>query len=247
MSTLVEISDLRIGYKQEVELAHLKNYTLEAGKLVVLTGANGTGKTTLFKTILSEISPLSGQILIQGKNIDTISSVERALLVSVVLTRQPVYPELTVSELLRMGRLPYLGWSGKLSHTDKEKIEEIIHLLKLDALLERKLYQISDGQLQKVFLGRALIQDTPLILMDEPTSFLDWVNKHHMMDILSTVVEKTKKTILFSSHDLPVFADNVHEILAISNREILVFSPEKFNKSEILNTVFNTSFFSNEK
>ncbi|MFN3916834.1 MAG: ABC transporter ATP-binding protein [Flavobacteriales bacterium] len=243
MSELLNISNLCVGYVAYSPLATWEKYTLNSGQLVALTGLNGSGKTTLFKTILGDVSPLGGEILIAGKNAGKINLKEKSKLISVVLTRQPIYAELTVEEFIWLGRHPYLNWMGQAGNLDKKTVFDTLSLLKLENLKTARLHEISDGQLQKVQLARALAQDTPLILMDEPTSFLDWVNKNELMLLLRDIVNETKKSILFSSHDIPLLTKMAHQILAIEDNTIKPYSPENFEQASVLNNVFKTSFF----
>src|SRR5690606_31369503 len=192
---------------------------LEQGKLIGLVGANGIGKSTLLRTITGIQKPLSGTVLLNEKPIELFEPLALAQQISIVLTEKLPPSNLTVYELIALGRQPYTNWLGKLANEDKIQIEKAIELTEINHLIHQKHYEISDGQLQKVLIARALAQDTPLIVLDEPTTHLDLLHKVSLFKLLKKLTSETQKCILFSTHDID---------LAIQlSDEMIVMTPEK--------------------
>jgi iron complex transport system ATP-binding protein len=196
---------LSVGYthgntKSEVQ----KNLKLKmfTGELVCLLGPNGAGKSTLLRT-LSGIQPsIKGDIKVAGKNLDEYTIQELAKVVSTVLTDQVSVDHMRVYDLIAMGRYPYTGYFGRLSVLDHEIIDEAIALAGIEPLKERFLDQLSDGERQKVMIARALAQETPFIILDEPMAFLDFPSKLELMQILRNLASEHNKAILMTTHDL---------------------------------------------
>jgi cobalamin transport system ATP-binding protein len=184
-----------------------------------IIGINGIGKSTLLRTI-GKIQPkLSGSILLNNRELKSYNALDLASLVSIVLTEPLVSKNLTVLELIALGRQPYTNWIGKLSNKDKAKIQEAIAMVDLSDLQHKKCYELSDGQLQRVMIARALAQDTAIILLDEPTSHLDLHHKVQILKLLKSIAHKTNKTILFTSHEIEMAIQLCDKIL-IMNKEV---------------------------
>lgn len=201
----IEIKELSIGYlskKNRKTVAENINSTIFSGELTCLLGANGIGKSTLMRTITAFQPKLSGNIYIQGKEIEDYTEKELATLVSVVLTEKFDIKNMTARELIGLGRSPYTGFWGKLSDDDHKIVDKAISLVKIDNLASRMIHTLSDGERQKVMIAKALAQETPIILLDEPTAFLDFPSKVEMMQLLHQLSRKTNKTIFLSTHDL---------------------------------------------
>ena len=167
---------MAIGYtsgKKQTDVADHISFGLTKGELGAIVGINGIGKSTLLRT-LGRVQPkLSGSVMINNKPIESLRSDELATLVSVVLTEPIASKNLTVSQLISLGRHPYTNWIGTLTADDQSKILNAIEILELQSLKNSKCFELSDGQLQKVMIARALAQDTEIILLDEPTTHLD--------------------------------------------------------------------------
>jgi iron complex transport system ATP-binding protein len=201
----IGIYQLNIGYKQRgVVKTVAKNIEAEVlpGKLVALVGPNGAGKSTLLRTISGLQAPLSGQTDIHGKSVEKYTAKELAHEISIVLTEKPVTGNLTVEALVALGRFPYTGMLGNLSSEDKQKINWALEATGLLDFRNRNMMQLSDGERQKVMIARALAQDTPVIVLDEPTAFLDVINRVEVLRLLSDLAKSTGKSILLSTHDL---------------------------------------------
>lgn len=235
--SILKTSNLNIGYKTKkatVTIAENLNLNLISGKLISLIGANGIGKSTLLRTITGIQQPLSGNVFLNEKNINTYNSLELARNLSVVLTEKLPPSDLSVFELVALGRQPYTNWIGTLTPTDIEKVEKAIQLTQIEHLVTKKHYEISDGQLQKVLIARALAQDTPLIILDEPTTHLDLLHKVALFKLLKKLTHETQKCILFSTHDID---------LAIQlSDEMIIMTPETVVQDQPCNLISNGSF-----
>tara|TARA_R110002012_G_scaffold322099_1_gene555503 strand:+ start:38576 stop:39355 length:780 start_codon:yes stop_codon:yes gene_type:complete len=221
----LEIKNLNIGYKskkQETVVAHGISFDLIQGELTAIVGVNGIGKSTLLRTIGAVQPKLSGAIVIAGKELSTYSTLHLASKISLVLTEALATKNLSVIELIALGRQPYTNWLGTLSAQDKEKTKEAIQLVEIEALQHKRCYELSDGQLQRVLIARALAQDTPLMLLDEPTTHLDLYHKVQLLKLLKHIAHKTNKTILFTTHEIEV-AIQICDKMLIINKENSVF------------------------
>ena len=198
---MIELQHLTIGYGDKVVLSDI-NQTLPTGQLVCLLGANGVGKSTLLRTLAGFLPPLSGQVLLQGKDLFSFSLSERSRAVSVVLTERIEVPYMKVEDLVGMGRSPYTGFFGTLDKEDKTIIGESMEMVGITDLTGRTIDTLSDGERQKALLAKALAQQTPIILLDEPTAFLDFHAKANTLRLMSRLAHETNKTILLSTHDV---------------------------------------------
>jgi iron complex transport system ATP-binding protein len=198
--------DLTIGYRQKSGNKILQKnlaLTINSGEIVSLMGQNGVGKTTFIKTISGLLEPLSGDVFYNGTSLQKISNQDLSKKLSLVLTEKPFSFNMSVLELVALGRHPYSNWIGILSNEDKEVIEWAITETNTNYLADQKLYQLSDGQLQKVMIARALAQQTDLIFLDEPAAHLDLHNKIEVMMLLRKIA-KQGKSILISTHDMQI-------------------------------------------
>lgn len=218
---ILQTENISIGYSQKKvtkTVAENINLTLEKGKLISLIGANGIGKSTLLKTITGIQKPIAGKVILNNKNISHHTTLELAKELSLVLTESLPPSNLTVFELVALGRQPYTNWIGTLTDEDIFKINEAIELTQITHLSDKKHFEISDGQLQKVLIARALAQDTPLIILDEPTTHLDLLHKVSLFKLLKKLTHETQKCILFSTHDIDL-------VIQLSD-EMIVMTPE---------------------
>ena len=198
---MIELRHLTIGYGEKAVLSDICQ-TLEAGRLVCLLGSNGIGKSTLLRTLAGFLQPLSGEVLLGGQDISTLSLPERSRAVSVVLTERVEVPYMRVRDLVGMGRSPYTGFFGTLTKADKQIVGEAIEMVGIADLAERTIDTLSDGERQKAMLAKALAQQTPVILLDEPTAFLDFHAKISTLRLMLKLAHETNKTILMSTHDV---------------------------------------------
>ena len=201
----VELRNLSVGYKtRNSSKPVFENFcaTLHGGELTCLLGANGVGKSTLLRTLCGFLPKLAGEIEIFGKTIDAYSDKELARTVGVVLTERPNVGDLSVSELIGLGRSPYTGFWGRLNSVDDAVVKNVIARIKIEELADRQVLTLSDGEWQKVMIAKTLAQETPLICLDEPTAFLDFPSKVEIMRLLRDLTRKSGKTVFLSTHDL---------------------------------------------
>lgn len=201
MNISIQLSDVTTGYRGKPVTKNI-NAFLQAGELTCLLGPNGAGKSTLLKTLSAFIPPLSGEIAIDGVNIKRISASMLARNIAVVLTRRPSIMNMTVEELVAIGRSPYTSFFGGLRDGDREVVDKSIRLVGIDDLRSRNVNTLSDGERQKAFIAKALAQQTQIVFLDEPTAFLDYPSKVDIMKLLYTIAREENKTVFMSTHDL---------------------------------------------
>lgn len=236
--TVLSTSGLSIGYRQKVISKEI-NLEMNSSQMIGLIGQNGVGKSTLLRTLSGFQKPLSGSIEIFGESLDQLNSAERARKLAVVLTERPMAQNLTVLELISLGRHPYSGWLGQLRNEDQEAIEKSLEQCQIHYLLTKRLYELSDGQLQKVMIARALAQETNLILLDEPTSHLDLRNKVEVLDLLKAISE-SGKSILISTHEITLSGKVCDQFWGMDfNQPIVSGTPEELRASGMLEKILH--------
>ena len=225
------------------------NLSLQIGKLISIVGANGIGKSTLLRTLCGIQKPITGNVFLNEKDIENYHSIELAKNLSVVLTEKLPPSNLTVFELIALGRQPYTNWIGKLSDDDFNKINQAIKQVEIEHLVSKKHSEISDGQLQKVLIARALAQDTQLIILDEPTTHLDLLHKVSVFKLLKKLTKETNKCILFSTHDIDLAIQLSDQMIVMTQDEIIQDEPCKLISNGIFTTLFKNEniAFDNEK
>ena len=241
MTTILKTSNLSIGYTSKnatVVIAEQLNLNLVAGKLIALIGANGIGKSTLLRTITGIQHPLEGTVLLNDKNIATYKPLDLAQHLSLVLTEKLPPSNLSVFELVALGRQPYTNWIGTLTQTDIDKVQQALELTQIEHLAQKKHYEISDGQLQKVLIARALAQDTPLIILDEPTTHLDLLHKVSLFKLLKKLTQETNKCILFSTHDIDLAIQLSDEMIIMTPEMVVQDEPQHLISKGSFNTLF---------
>ncbi len=249
---ILSTSNLSIGYQTKhstVTIAENLNLNLLAGKLIALVGANGIGKSTLLRTIIGIQKPISGTVFLHGTNIHELDALTLAQNLSVVLTEKLPPSNLTVFELIALGRQPYTNWMGTLTPTDITKVNEAMELTQISHLAHKRHYEISDGQLQKVLVARALAQDTPLIILDEPTTHLDLLHKAALFKLLKKLTQDTQKCILFSTHDIDMAIQLSDEMIIMTPETVIQDQPCNLISKGSFNTLFKDEhiFFDAEK
>ena len=191
----------RMGKKEKIVHSDL-NFELKAGELTCLLGANGAGKSTLLRTLSASQPPWGGELLLMGKPLGKYSEKERSRTIGVVLTDRTFAGGLTVYELVGLGRQPHTGFFGRLTKDDKRIIEEAMENVGIAHKARNYTAELSDGERQKVMIAKALVQECPLIILDEPTAFLDVVSRIEIMHLLHRLAQEQNKAILLSTHDI---------------------------------------------
>lgn len=197
---------LSIGHGHTALLSGI-DMDLQQGQLVALIGLNGSGKSTLLRTLAGLQQPIAGSIRVGDRDLTAMTSMERARSISVVLTGRPQAGLLDVRTLVSLGRQPWTGHLGRLSAADHQAVDKAIAHTGIGEFVERGLHTLSDGEAQKVLIARALAQDTPLMLLDEPTAYLDLVNRVRILRLLREIAHGLAKTIILSTHDVQTAFD----------------------------------------
>lgn len=234
---MISFKDIQIGYKEV--LFSVTDLTLNTGQLVALIGPNGAGKTTFLHTILGLHKPISGELLFHGKEFSEMTKSEKTKLLSHVASKFEGVNYLSVADLIAMGRAPYTNMLNVLSTEDHKIVNRIISELDLSALASASTTNISDGERQIAMIGKALAQETEIIILDEPTAFLDFNNRRKILRILKTIAKEQGKLILLTSHDLNLSFEHADLILAIDERQkILKLYPAGFSGTSIISDIF---------
>ena len=227
--TAITTNRLTVGYRGHRVVEDI-SLSLPCGRLVCLLGPNGAGKSTLLRTLCGFQPPIAGTVTISGSDITTMSAAEVARLVSVVLTDRPLTPSLTAAEMVCMGRAPYTGFWGRLSDDDRRLVSEAMQTVGIAPLATRRMGRLSDGERQKVMIAKALAQHTPVIVLDEPTAFLDYPSKVAVMKTLARLAHDEGKTILMSTHDLELAAQLGDELMEIENKHIRKITADEVSR-----------------
>ncbi|WP_083932897.1 ABC transporter ATP-binding protein [Gillisia sp. CAL575] len=248
---MISANNLSIGYRNksgDTCIASAINLEIDEGELVGLIGVNGVGKSTLLRS-LSGVQPyLKGEVSILNKNLHKLSSEDLAKTISVVLTEQPISKNLSVSELIALGRQPYTNWIGSLSKEDRYKIQTAIELVNIEALKDKRCFELSDGQLQKVLIARALAQDTPFIILDEPTTHLDMYHQAYVLKLLKKLTTETNKSILFATHEINLALQLCDKIIIMENDKVIAGTPKELIEKNSFSNIFPSDliYFDNE-
>lgn len=239
----LQTKNLQIGYSNIKKQAVLSNLNLSAkkGEIIGLLGPNGSGKSTLLKTFIKLLTPLGGSVYINKKDVNYYLREEYAKTISFVSTEIIRVPNMTVFDLVSLGRFPYTNWAGKLSPVDKNIIEESIQLVNLEHLKNKNIIEISDGERQRAMIARTLAQDTNMIILDEPTAFLDLIHRYQLINLLKQLSHNQNKTIIFSTHDLNIAIREVDKIWLAGDHTIIEGAPEDLILNDSFKKVFNHS------
>ena len=215
---MIQLTKLIIGYKSE--LLRSENLQLTSGSIYALIGRNGIGKSTFIQTIAGVQKPMSGQITINDQALSKFNRKEIAETISLVDTRFEGVEYLKVKDYLALGRAPYTDAFGRLNSSDWQIVEHVATDLSIVHLLEKYTDQISDGERQLCSVARSFVQGTPVILLDEPTAFLDYINRKNLLELLVRLSIEKKKCIIMSTHDLDLCLDQSIPFLLAANGEI---------------------------
>ena len=241
---ILKLNDLSIGYKNNSNnkvIAKGINVNLEQGNLVCILGKNGIGKSTLLRTIANVQNKLDGEVLLENEPIEKYSSLEIAKRIALVLTEKVPTGNLTVYDLIALGRQPYTNWIGTLTFKDKEHIDFAIEQTKIGDLLDSRCDELSDGQLQRVMICRALAQNTPLIVLDEPTAHLDIQNKINTFKLLQKLSHDLNKTILLCTHEVQLAIQLADVLWLMSSKGLKCGDAETLIDNRAINDLFDSS------
>lgn len=233
----LRVADLVIGYNGG-SIAENINFTLSEGELTAIVGINGIGKSTLLRTLGNVQRRLAGSIQIGEKELENYPPLQLAAKISLVLAEPIASKNMSVLELIALGRQPYTNWIGTLSKQDKARTKEAITMLQLEHLQHRKCFELSDGQLQRVMIARALAQDTAIILLDEPTTHLDLYHKVSILKLLKSIAHQTKKTIVFTSHEIEMAIQLCDKMLLLNGAKNPFGQPCELIEQKSFETLF---------
>ena len=242
----LRLDDLAIGYRRrrrrhrtEKVVAHQLTGIAAPGSLTALVGPNGAGKSTLLRTICGLAPPLSGHMYLDSVDLTTIPATQLARTISVVLTDHADPGLLTVREIVAIGRTPHLGVSARMSQADHDAVNRALDLVSITDLASRLFTELSDGQRQRVLVARALAQEPTLMVLDEPTSFLDVPSRVELMDVLARLARDEGIAVLTSTHELELALRIADGIWLLSEGELRCGTPEELAQSGAIGTAFD--------
>jgi len=238
---ILKTTNLSIGYQQkkkQLVVVNDINLSIEKGTFVAVLGKNGIGKSTLLRTLSKVQNSLEGTVFLNDKNLSKYSSKELATSLSLVLTERLPESQLTVFELIALGRQPYTNWIDTLSEEDLKKIHWAIEQTEIEHLQNNRFYELSDGQLQRVLIARALAQDTAVIILDEPTAHLDMHHTFKIFSLLKKLVDTTKKTIIISTHQVNLAIDLADELITLSDKGLISGKVQELIDKNVLGDLF---------
>lgn len=237
---MISLENIAIGYQKDQALLGEINLSAGTGEMIALVGRNGSGKSTLLKSILGLIPFLDGSCLLSGFSLDQLDYKKRALTVSYVSSQLSGAPSMSVRELVSLGRIPHTTWMGKLAREDWDLVDHILEELGMLSYMDRSLDQLSDGERQRVMIARALVQDTPNIILDEPAAYLDIPNKYELIHLLSLFRDRGK-TIIYSTHDLETSLMYADKFWVIDGEKIHEGAPEDLGLAGLFDRLFDHS------
>src|SRR6056297_3048343 len=233
----VILDNITIGYKKDEPLIHHASATLNNGEIIALAGRNGAGKTSLLRCLNGLLNPLEGSILINKSPANKISNRSKAFTISYVSAGSNWTENLTVFELVSLGRYPYTNWWGRLREEDRAVVKESLHFVGMERFEEAGIQRLSDGERQRVMIARALAQDTPFLILDEPMAFLDIPNRYGIMQVL-TSMKSLGKSILFSTHDIETASRFADKFWVIHERGLIEGGTEDLGLKGVFNELF---------
>ncbi len=237
----INLNDLSIGYRRGKAQKVVKeslNLSAIPGELVALIGSNGIGKSTLLRSLCGFQEILNGRIWFNERSLHTYKTRELAQILSFVSTEIVRVQNLRVRDLLALARFPYTNFMGTLSSVDLSMVEKAVDLVGLRGYEDRMIDELSDGERQRAMIARSLVQDTPAIILDEPTAFLDIRNKYEIIHLLHNFARNENKTIIFSTHDLNIATSEADKIWLMLENEVLEGAPEDLILQGHYNKVF---------
>jgi len=237
LNEILNIVSLCVGYDKKPVISDF-NTRISSPSLVTLIGRNGEGKSTLLKTITGLLPSFSGNISFFNKEISSLSTKEKSTIFSIVLAQPPQIGNITVRDFVGFGRYPYTNWLAMNSKKDNTIIDESLALCGLTDFAQRNFANLSDGEKQKIAIARAIAQNTPVIILDEPTSHLDMVNQIEIFELLHRLVKEKQKTILISSHQLQLAMHYSDEIWLLNQGEIEINAPTFFMENKTIEQLF---------
>lgn len=221
--TILEVKDLTIGYTSKKSISKVQegiNLNIQQGKLVSILGKNGIGKSTLLRTLTKLQDRLEGEVILDSKELNQYDYKELSKKISMVLTERLPESQLTVFELVALGRQPHTNWIDKLQKEDLDIVMVALEQTDTKHLSEKRFFELSDGQLQRVLIARALAQNTEIIILDEPTAHLDIHHTIKIFQLLKNLVDETGKTIIISSHEVNLAIQFSNQLILLTDEKV---------------------------
>ena len=235
---MIQLQNIDIGFHEK--LFEIENLSLEKGSVYVLIGANGKGKTTLLKTLIGEVKPLKGDVIINKKRLKEMSRLDKSKYLSFVGSKQQDVDFLKVNEYVSLGRVPYTNLIGSKRLNDIEKVKVALETLEITHLQDKFTNALSDGEKQLAAIAKAIAQETDIIILDEPTAFLDYANRVLVLNLLKEIAVSLNKVVLFSSHDIDTVLEQEVKLLIIdkANKKLKSFIPNLLSKEDVIRMAF---------
>lgn len=234
---MIELSGITIGYGRRILLDNVSSKFCR-GRLTALIGRNGSGKSTLLRTIAGLNRDYLGKIIINGDP-DLVRSADRAKIIAFVNTSRQRIANLRCRDVVALGRAPYTNWYGRMQPQDEAAVSAALEKVGMSEYADRTLDHMSDGECQRVMIARALAQDTPVILLDEPTSFLDLPNRHELCSLLADLARNDGKCILFSTHELDIAMRLSDKISLIDTPNLITLPTKEMMSSGAIDRLFH--------
>lgn len=239
---MINIEKLTLGYGKRILLDKV-SVNIEGGQIVALLGRNGAGKSSLLRVISGMNMPISGKVILKGKAVSEMSNKRLSRTISFVTTERIRVPNLYCKDIVAFGRAPYTNWVGRMSNSDYEIVNRSLELVGMAGYAHKTMDCMSDGECQRIMIARALAQNTDIILLDEPTSFLDLPNRYELVNLLKDMAHKENKCILFSTHELDIALSLCDSILLIDNPNIYYDTSDRIRSSGVLGKSFQVKGF----
>ena len=238
----IKLNNVSVGYEQAsgspLEILTGVNYDAVPGEMVALIGSNGIGKSTLLRTMVGFQKYFAGEVKVNGSELNKMEVKELARIMSFVSTENIRVANMTVFDLVAYGRFPYTNWMGRLTETDRQKVNDAIKKVGMEGFENRQITRVSDGERQRAMIARAVAQDTPVIILDEPTAFLDVSNKYEIFHLLQVLAKERGKTIVLSTHDLNIALREVDKLWIVTDDGLFQGAPEDAVLTGWLNRIF---------
>lgn len=234
---MIELRDLSIGYGKRKLLADV-NATIDAGKLTALIGRNGSGKSTLLRAVAGLNPRYNGEILLGGHNIRNMRPQQLSKTIAFVNTERTRIANLRCEDVIAVGRAPYTNWIGRMQNLDREIVARSLTSVGMSDYARRTMDTMSDGECQRIMIARALAQDSPIILLDEPTSFLDMPNRYELCTLLFRLAHDEGKCILFSTHELDIALSLADAIALIDPPQLACMTTADMRQSGYIERLF---------
>ena len=236
---MIRFENLTLGYGDRTLIESLTG-NIPRGQLTALVGRNGTGKSTLLRAIATLGEKTNGEILIDETPIEQLSPMQMARLISLVTTDKVRITNLRCRDVVALGRAPYTNWIGRMQEQDNQIVEQALSSVGMSDYADKTMDRMSDGECQRIMIARALAQQTPIILLDEPTAFLDMPNRYELCSLLRRLAHQEQKCILFSTHELDIALSLCDSIALISPPKLHILPTEEMIRSGYIERLFTT-------